>query len=455
LSVTKNSENFVANINNTNDGDGDGLLIKLGKAKSIYSPPAIPELISGTQMQKIKDLIRCDFPGSRINLLGDIVINGALEDLKVIGSIAVGTGNLIIDKINAELNLPIKIGPYSTPSIPPSGSFFDWSYDFPLGIGRVGFTIPAIPPVPVLPELTVMPKLPNISLASLGIPSIPITDLSFWGIPTDLCLSDAPGSTPLNNANEFIRFADKNNAKMGAIRAVSLTDWASNYLNPLFLYSLYGAITSSKVDKFHAQYHFKGELTKALKDYASMGVEYASGNGDYAEWLQRKDIKEFISPGDIVAVKAGKITKHIEGAEQVMVVSHNPIVLGNVPKEGKNFEGNNIAFMGQVPVKVMGPVQSGDYIVAQVNTPGFGIAKHPEQMSAEDFKYAVGRSWDNDAADGPKMVNTVVGIHNGDYLNILKGMDTKLNEADARLKTLEAKVESLLQTNAPKQKKPF
>ncbi|HEX4877907.1 MAG TPA: hypothetical protein VFV31_14615, partial [Chitinophagaceae bacterium] len=266
LSVTKNTENFAAYINNTNEGQGDGLKIKLGKAKSIYSPPAIPELISSTQMQKIKDLIRCDFPGSRINLLGDIVINGALDDIKVIGSIAVGTGNLIIDKINATLGLPYKIGPYSTPPF----HLLDRVTIFGgIDLGELG-SVPRlqvgpydIPSLPVLPEVTVMPRLPNIDLSGLGIPSIPITDLNFWGIPLDLCLNDQPGSTPLNNSNEFIRFTDKNDSKMGAIRAVSLTDWASNYLNPIFLYSLYGAITSSKVDKFHAQYHFKGELTKA------------------------------------------------------------------------------------------------------------------------------------------------------------------------------------------------
>lgn len=291
-----------------------------------------------------------------------------------------------------------------------------------------------------------MPSLPNIDLSGLGIPSIPITDLSFWGIPADLCLNDAPGATPLNNANEFIRFADKNDAKMGSIRAVSVTDWANNYLNPLFLYKLYGALTSSKADKFHAQYHFKGELTTALKDYAALGVEYASGNGDYAEWLERKDTKELINAGDIVAVVGGRITKNLEGAEQVMVVSHNPIVLGNVPKEGKNYRGNNIAFMGQVPVKVMGPVATGDYIVGQSHTPGYGIARHPNEMSIEDFKYAVGRSWDNDLTDGPKMVNTVVGVHNGDYLKILTGFENKLN-------TLESKVDALI--NATSTKKPF
>lgn len=449
---------FAATFINNDNGNGDGIKIKLGKAKSIYSPPAIPALIDGGVATNIQNLIRCDFPGNKISLLSNIVLSGALEDLQVIGGLAVGTGNLIINKINATLGLPLKIGPYGTPEytlIPYTTIFGGWGIPFGPDIPAIHIGPYTIPELPVIPEVTVMPSLPNIDLGGLGIPSIPITDLSFWGIPTDFCLNDAPGSTPLNNANEFIRFTDKNDAKMGSIRAVSVTDWANNYLNPLFLYKLYGALTSSKADKFHAQYHFKSELTTALKDYASLGVEYASGNGDYAEWLERTDNKELITPGDIVAVSGGKITKDLACAEQVMVVSHQPIVLGNVPKEGQSFSGNNIAFMGQVPVKVLGPVSTGDYIVGQSSTPGYGIAKHPDQMSIEDFKYAVGRSWDNDLADGPKMVNTVVGIHNGDYLKILKGFESKFNESELRLKTLEQKVAELIKSNSERNRKPF
>jgi hypothetical protein len=288
-----------------------------------------------------------------------------------------------------------------------------------------------------------MPEIPNIDLTSIGIDPIDIGSPNFWGIPS-LCLSDVAGSSPMNNSNEFIRFTDKNDAKMGAIRAVSVTDWATNYLNPAFIYKLYGALTSSKADKFHAQYHFKTELSTALGSYTTLGVEYASGNGDYAEWLERKEVKELITPGDIVAVRGGKITKDLTGAEQVMVVSHNPIVLGNVPKEGMNYAGNNIAFMGQVPVKVMGPVTTGDYIVGQKDTPGYGIAKHQDQMTIEDFKYAVGRSWVNDLSEGPKMVNTVVGVHNGDYLRILKNFENRFNKAESKLESLESKVDELL-----------
>lgn len=197
---------------------------------------------------------------------------------------------------------------------------------------------------------------------------------------------------------------------------------------------------SSKIDKLHAQYHFKNEITAALKDYSTLGVEYSSGNGDYAEWLQRIDKSELINAGDIVGITGGKITKDLKDAEQVMVVSSNPIILGNFPAEGKNNQGNNVAFMGQVPVKIIGPVVSGDFIVGQSSTPGYGVAKHLNQMSIEDYKLAVGRSWETDESEGPKMINTVVGVHNGSFLNMVKDLKKKTDENERRLKAIEAKL---------------
>ena len=97
---------------------------------------------------------------------------------------------------------------------------------------------------------------------------------------------------------------------------------------------------------------------------------------------------------------------------------------------------------------------SGDYIVGFQSTPGYGVAKHPNEMTIEDFKQAVGRSWDSDMSNGPKLVNTVVGVHNGDYFKILKKFENKLSDSENRLKNLENKVDQLLNTNE-KPKKGF
>jgi len=122
------------------------------------------------------------------------------------------------------------------------------------------------------------------------------------------------------------------------------------------------------------------ELVKLVKSYNSIGVEYISGHGDYAEWLERSNWYEPLGEGDIIGVKAGKISRDLQGAEQIMVVSKKPIVLGNMPSRDKEILGNNVAFMGQVPVKIMGPVKAGDYIVAKGAFSGMGVAVNQDHL---------------------------------------------------------------------------
>tara|TARA_Y100000385_G_scaffold285218_1_gene344756 strand:+ start:749 stop:1714 length:966 start_codon:yes stop_codon:yes gene_type:complete len=302
--------------------------------------------------------------------------------------------------------------------------------------------IPDLPKldIPDIPSVEI-PAIPTIDLAALGIDPINLFDLSFWGIP-DISFTELETS-PLSNKNEFITFSDKDENKMGSIKAASITDWSRTYLNPIFLSGLAFAITESPVDKKHGKFHFSGEITKALLAYATIGVEYRSGNGDYAEWLERADPREKISAGDIVGVIGGKISKDLTFAEQVMAVSHFPIVLGNIPEEEKLHLGNNVAFMGQIPVKILGPVSSGDYVIGNNDTPGYGIAKSPKDMTIDDFNRAVGRSWEKDNSKGIKMINTVVGIHNGNYMRILKDYENKFKASEKRFEDLESKVDRL------------
>ncbi|MBK7428808.1 MAG: hypothetical protein IPI60_18220 [Saprospiraceae bacterium] len=517
LIVTKNEANYVAMIQNTNTGSGDGLLIRLGKARTPFTPPTPAEVIDAATQNAMVDLLRSDVSASdKATTLGNLLANELLEDLNTVVGLAIGTGNLIVNFINNGIGLPVNISdpinngiglPYniSTPinngiGLPynisaPINSGIGLPYDFtapinsglglPVGLysplnaicdvcvddddlpgptfipALPSVTIPAIPAfeIPAIPAFSIpaipnfsIPAIPTIPTDAFGFEAIDPLSLEFWGIP-NLVLTDAAGNF-LNNENEFVRFEDSYNVRMGSIRAVSISDFALDYLNPVFLYTLFGALTSSKIDKLHARYHFKSEIAKVVTEYIKLGVEYSSGAGDYAEWLERIDNKERIGSGDIVAVIGGKITKNLENAEQIMAVSHNPIVLGNIPADGKTHLGNNVAFMGQIPVKVLGPVATGDYIVAQMNTPGFGKAIHQNDMTIEDFKYAVGRAWGTNTNEGPKMINTVVGVHNGDYLKIIKRMENRMIEAEnnhkaseARLNSLESKVDALLSSS--------
>jgi len=433
LAVKKNSTGFIALFENTNTGDGDGIKIKLGKASANNGLPAMSYDLGITEQQKtdLKNLIDCNYSGNKLNLLTNIVQEGIVLDAKTIGGLAVGVGNLVTGFINSKLGLPVNLK-----NVQMLGKFtvfpgFNW--------WRVHIDSYSAGPYN-FPNVTLVPKIPEINLSALGIDEIEIMNLGFWGIP-NICMNDVV-SNPLSKENEFIQFSDYDDVRMGSIKAQSVEDWALSTLTPAFFFGLRGALAST-LDKLHAQHHFRGKISEAIATYPNIGVEYSSGNGDYAEWLERLDFEEAIGAGDIVAVKGGKITKDLCHAEQIMAVSHHPIVLGNIPPEGESHLGNNIAFMGQVPVKIMGIVNSGDYIVGNSDIPGYGIAVAPENMTVDDLKLTVGRAWESNQDNGPKLVNTVIGVHNGDYLNILKRYEQKFKESETRLESVEAKIDRL------------
>jgi len=232
--------------------------------------------------------------------------------------------------------------------------------------------------------------------------------------------------------------------------AMSVDDWRdATVLDPVYLANL--AASFIGIDLVGAMALGFSEITNWIDSYNHIGVAYISGNGDYAEWLERENPGEYITAGDVVGVRAGKISKNIEGAEQVMAISHKPIVLGNNPEGNKRPYGNDVAFMGQVPVKVMGPVNSGDYVVATGTVKGYAIAISPDKMKADDFTRTVGRAWDASPNAGPKMVNTVVGVHNGDWVKVVKKLEDRQSATDRRVKTIESRLKEVLGIDIPEE----
>jgi len=92
--------------------------------------------------------------------------------------------------------------------------------------------------------------------------------------------------------------------------------------------------------------------------------------------------------------------------------------------------------------------------VAKSEVPGYGVAIPAKQMTTEDFRRAVGRAWETKAGDGPKMVNTVVGVHNNDFLRIIDNMQKKMDNNDQRLKAIEEKL-NMQPTSGSSNKKGF
>jgi len=512
VNITNNTTGYLATFTNTNTDNGanagDGIKIQLGKEKALdlgaFQLPTVSQFLPGitgaisnsiftngafNTSLTAETFFNNLYAGATSDVLGygQILEAGLCKLTNIIvgevnkGIVAVNDGlslpyNLATP-INTALALPLSI---SSPINTALGLPKNLSAPINNGLGLPITSEDAFGILDIFGGATIVPALPSLSIAavpSLTIPAIP--NLILPAIPTIPTIPNCPPltnpfnwnlswptatSNPLTHNNEFIGFFDNNGAKVGAIRGQSLQDFISNYTDIPHLVEVASTfingfdVDAGTPDPFSivrigakAFNYFIGTWDKIGK----IGVEYSSGNGDYAEWLERLNPDEVIGTGDIVAVKGGKITKDLTGAEQIMAVSHHPIVLGNVPSKEKTFLGNNIAFMGQIPVKVMGPVKAGDYIVAKCDIPGYGVAVDPLNMRVEDYKLAVGRSWTTDAKNGLKMVNTVVGVHNNNFLDLIKELKEKTEENDSRLKAIEAKLNITSDSKISAEKKAF
>ncbi|WP_422107837.1 hypothetical protein [Winogradskyella sp.] len=178
------------------------------------------------------------------------------------------------------------------------------------------------------------------------------------------------------------------------------------------------------------------------------GVSYASGAGDYAEYLERLDVNEMMSYGDIVGINGGKISKNTSNAQRMMVISYKPAVLGALPQPNQEQYFEKVAFMGQVPVKVFGKVNIGDYIIPSGNNDGLGIALSPDKLTTKDIKNIVGVAWESSANHlGFKYINVAVGINNNDNSPIVEKLEKQVseqkNEIDALKNLLTTTIERL------------
>lgn len=168
------------------------------------------------------------------------------------------------------------------------------------------------------------------------------------------------------------------------------------------------------------------------KDNA-IGVTYQSGSGDYAEWLPKSNQSEKFIPGYIVGVKNGKITLNTAGADKLFVISTRPIVLGNMPEQGKESDYEKVAFMGQVPVHILGKVNAGDYILPSGYNNGLGKAVSPEKMKPEDYVNIVGMAWSSSTNDSYSIINVAIGLNTGDVSKLVSEQNKEINDLKGQI----------------------
>jgi hypothetical protein len=194
-----------------------------------------------------------------------------------------------------------------------------------------------------------------------------------------------------------------------------------------------GAVANAVALGIEAASFLAESITWGQKQSEEIGVTFQSGNGDYAEWLKRAPGEQDLNYGEIVGVKGGLISLNTTKADKILVISKNPAVIGNAPQENQKANYEKVAFMGQVPVKVAGPVAIGDFIVASGNNDGCGVAIHPQDMKTGDFAHVLGVAWEATADHPINLVKVAIGINTNDLSAKLDALNNSIDNIMAYL----------------------
>lgn len=248
----------------------------------------------------------------------------------------------------------------------------------------------------------------NVSLPSLDV-TLPDIDISGGSLPSfdpSAFFNPTAASGFANNLNNVVCWALEN--------------------------GLEGLITTNPFDLILA-----AGIVAATQNCTDGGVIYGATGADYAEWLEKENPDEAFVEGQIVGVFGGKISKRTEGADQIMSISMNPIVLGNMPQDGDRHKYEKVGFMGQVPVLVKGAVEKGDYILASGNNDGFGVAIRPGELQLEHMDRVLGRSWEDGSNYNMNMVNVSVGVKTNEWADLFERQKEELNKLERQMEELK------------------
>lgn len=258
-------------------------------------------------------------------------------------------------------------------------------------------------------------SLPSLTFSSGTAPSFSFTP---GLLPT---FSFNPGSLNLNFDGFFNPTAGSN----AASEIGQIVGWGMRNGNPGFLPTSPWKIALTPI------------ILSAMQVARNQGIVYGSKGADYAEWLEKENPNEKFVYGEVVGVKGGKISKNTTEADQVISISMNPIVLGNMPSDLESGNYEKVGFLGQVPVLVVGKVKVGDYVVASGNNDGYAIAKSADEIGVSDLKNIIGKAWEASNTYGRAMINVSVGLKTNEWVEIFQKQEEKLDDLEYRISKLE------------------
>ena len=174
----------------------------------------------------------------------------------------------------------------------------------------------------------------------------------------------------------------------------------------------------------------------SIQGNGTNSIVLAGAGNDFAEYVPKLDPSEVMQPGDVVGVRGGKVTRDLNGAEQIMVVSTGAIVAGNDPGEGKRDQYALLAFIGQANVKVAGLANAGDYLIASGN---IAIAVPPSAINVSLLSRVVGRAWASSSELGVKPLRAVVGVDRGNeaILKVVSALEGKAARMERELAAIK------------------
>ena len=107
------------------------------------------------------------------------------------------------------------------------------------------------------------------------------------------------------------------------------------------------------------------------------GVKLSSAGGDIAEWHRVAD-KPGSTPrlgeGDIIGITNGELSRTTKGADMLGVITRKAMVAGSQPQDDERDQYDTVAYVGRVPVRVTGVVNSGDRIGPSGKDDGTAVA---------------------------------------------------------------------------------
>ncbi|MEZ4803758.1 MAG: hypothetical protein R2797_13375 [Gelidibacter sp.] len=257
--------------------------------------------------------------------------------------------------------------------------------------------------------------------------------------------------TPSSN-NNFLTFSNASNTPVGAIEGQTLNelnnsfrfiwDATTAFLDEAFVVAE-GVACGFQLDAgevgvmgFQGAAAYAHLLELTINATNNVGVSFKTGGADYAEYLEKENSSMQFEPGEVVGVFGGKISKKTSGAQHILVISTNPIVLGNMPKNPSDENFEKVAFLGQVPVRVVGRVAIGDYILPSGNEDGLAIAKAPDKMALGDYSEIIGVAWQASLGDVFGYVNVAIGLNTNDIAFQLKQQQKEIDDIKNELKTI-------------------